>query len=256
MAKLRKWTAYRKLERPYTRFSKFRKKGFVKSRPGKTVIKFDMGDLENGAKNFPIRLQLISKEDSNIRANAIEAARISVLRRIEGRYGRKGFYFKIKAYPHHVIRENPLAAGAGADRLSTGMKHSFGKTIGTAARIFKGKVLFELHLQEGQEAVGRRALQVGSSKLPVKTTIQSTITKVKELTQEELMQQKASIAKDALKDAQKELEDAKKAESKASTEEEKTAAAAKVATAEQNVETAQKIKEIEKENLEQFEKEN
>ncbi len=32
MAKLRKWCAYRTLERPYTRFSKYRKKGFVKSR--------------------------------------------------------------------------------------------------------------------------------------------------------------------------------------------------------------------------------
>ena len=52
---------------------------------------------------------------------------------------------QIKCFPHHVIRENALAAGAGADRLSTGMKHSFGKTIGTAARVFEGKVLIALY---------------------------------------------------------------------------------------------------------------
>lgn len=172
MAKLRKWIAYRTLERPYTRFSKFRKKGFVKSRPGKKIIKFDMGNLEKGPDAFPIKLRLISKDSAQVRANSIEAARIAVLRRIEGKYGRNGFYFRIKAYPHHVIRENPLAAGAGADRLSTGMKHSFGKTIGTAARMTKGSTIFELYLPEGAEARGRDALRVGSSKLTLRTTVQ------------------------------------------------------------------------------------
>ncbi len=172
MAKLRKWTAYRTLERPYTRFSKYRKKAFVKARPGKKIIKFDMGDLVNKGKNFPIKLAMISKDDAQIRTNSIESARIAILRRIETKLGRNGFYFQLKVYPHHVIRENPLAAGAGADRLSTGMKHSFGKTIGTAARVTKGKSLMELHLPEGQEELGRKALNVGSTKLTVRTTIQ------------------------------------------------------------------------------------
>ena len=60
MAKLRKWSAYRKVERPYTRWSKARKKAFVKSRPGKKVIKFDMGDTTGGFNQFPIILQLVS----------------------------------------------------------------------------------------------------------------------------------------------------------------------------------------------------
>jgi large subunit ribosomal protein L10e len=171
MAKLRRWTAYRKLERPYTRFSKFRKKGFVKSRPGKKVIKYEMGDLQNGSKNLSLGLALISKDDAQIRANSIEATRIAVLRRIEKRFGKNGFYFKIKAVPHHVIRENPLAAGAGADRLSTGMKHSFGKTIGTAAQVNAGKILFELYLSEEHEHIGRNALRIGASKLPVRFTV-------------------------------------------------------------------------------------
>lgn len=183
--KLRKWTAYRKLERPYTRFSKYRKKAFVKARPGKKIIKFDMGNLVQG-ENFPIKLQLISKDDAQVRTNSIEAARIAVLRRIEKKFGRSGFYFRIKAVPHHTLRENPLAAGAGADRLSTGMKHSFGKTIGTACQVMKGKVIFELYLPNGEESFGREALKVGSSKLTLRTTTQSTIQKVKKLTAEEL----------------------------------------------------------------------
>mgnify|MGYP006306648973 CR=1 FL=1 len=255
MAKLRKWTAYRKLERPYTRFSKFRKKGFVKSRPGKSIIKYDMGDIENGSKYFPIKLELIAKEDAQLRANSIEAARISILRRIEKRYGRKGFHMKIKAYPHHVIRENPLAAGAGADRLSTGMKHSFGKTIGTAAQVTRGKVLIELNLQQGQEDFGRNALKIGSSKISIKTTIQSSYREIKELTEEELMYQKAEEAKYAVKDAREQLELAKQAVSDAQTEEEKVNATQKLELAQKNLETAEHIQELEDQNVEDFEEE-
>ena len=173
MAKLRKWCAYRTLERPYTRFSTVRKKAFVKSRPGKKVIKYDMGDLIGGTEKYDIRVELISKEPGLVRSNAVEAARITALRRLEPVLGRKGFYFKIKTVPHHAIRENPLAAGAGADRLSTGMKHSFGKIIAMAARIEAQKVLMEIYVPKEHEAVARNALAGANKKLPLRTTIQT-----------------------------------------------------------------------------------
>jgi large subunit ribosomal protein L10e len=172
MAKLRKWCAYRKIERSYTRFSKVRGKAFVKSRPGKKVIKFDMGDLKGGSEQFDLTLQLITKDAAQIRTNAIEAARISALKLLEKTFGRMGFYFRIHAVPHQAIRENPLAAGAGADRLSTGMKHSFGKIIGTAAQVEIGKVLMSVSVPKESEAVARLALKRASQKLPVRITIQ------------------------------------------------------------------------------------
>ena len=171
MAKLRKWVAYRKVERPYTRYSKVRKKAFVKSRPGKKVIKYDMGDLKGGDDQFDLRLQLISKDKAQIRTNAIEAGRISALKGLEKDLGRKGFYFKILVVPHHALRENALAAGAGADRLSTGMKHSFGKIIGTAAQVNEGKVLMEVSVPKEKEMLARKCLKKAAKKLPIKSTI-------------------------------------------------------------------------------------
>ena len=172
MAKLRKWCAYKKIERPYTRWSKTRGKAFVKSRPGKKVIKFDMGNLKKGEDNFDFTLDLISKDSVQVRVNAIEAARIGCLRKIDEELGLENFYLKIRCFPHHTLRENKLAAGAGADRLSTGMKHSFGKTIGTAAQVKKGKILFSLSLDKSKEAFGREMLKRASKKLPLRTTIQ------------------------------------------------------------------------------------
>ena len=186
MAKLRKWAAYRTIERPYTRWSKVRKKAFVKSRPGKKVIKFDMGDLKGGYAHFNYHIQVISKDLTNVRTNAIEAARIAALKRLEANLGRFGFYFRIKIVPHHVIRENPLAAGAGADRLSTGMKHSFGKTIGTAAKVEAGKTVMEVYCDKSAEAVVREALRVATKKLPLRVSIQGEAQKAVKLTQAQL----------------------------------------------------------------------
>ena len=53
----------------------------------------------------------------------------------------KEFYFEVKPYPHHMLRENKMLSGAGADRMQTGMAHSFGRTVGRAALVKKNQVI-------------------------------------------------------------------------------------------------------------------
>ncbi|MCA9486931.1 50S ribosomal protein L16 [Candidatus Woesearchaeota archaeon] len=212
MAKLRKWVAYRNVERPYTRFSKFRKKAFVKSRPGKKIIKYDMGDIRGGMDQFPVVGRLVSKDLAQIRANALEASRVVCLKRLEAKFGRVGFYFKIKIAPHQAIRENALAAGAGADRLSTGMKHSFGKIIGTAAHVEEGSDIFAIYLPAGQENVARRILNDAGKKLPVRVKVVCETRLAKTLTVEQLAAKKK--LEDKLR-AQQKVQDDKAAEEKA-----------------------------------------
>ena len=163
MAKLRKAVAYRRIERPYTRRSKFRAKNFVRSSPNNLVVKYDMGDL---TRDFDTTFVLLSDADIQIRHNALEASRKSANRCLEKALGRKGFRFIIRAFPHHILRENPLASGAGADRMSTGMKMSFGKAIGLAAQVRKGKPILEVRVDAKDEAVARLALKRAASKYP------------------------------------------------------------------------------------------
>jgi len=217
MAKLRKWCAYRKLERPYTRWSKARKKAFVKSRPGKKVIKFDMGDIKGGHDQFPIHLTLVSKDSAQLRTNSIEASRITGLKRLERDFGRNGFYLRVRAVPHQMVRENPLAAGAGADRLSTGMKHSFGKVIGTSCLVPEGKVIYDLFVQEGQELFGRDVLKRMSKKLTVRTRIEVDYRKAIKLTEAQI---DAKARRDAIIDKNQEVKEAKEAELAEKKEEE------------------------------------
>ncbi|NOZ80905.1 MAG: 50S ribosomal protein L16 [DPANN group archaeon] len=163
MAKLRKACAYRSIERPYTRRSKFREKSYIKAMPNSKVVRYDMGNL---SKRFAHTIDLVSKDSLQIRHNAIESARLAANRVLEGAVSKVGFNLRIRIYPHHILRENPLASGAGADRMSTGMKMSFGKPIGSAARVKEGQVLFTASVDKSNINLAKQALKKAAYKLP------------------------------------------------------------------------------------------
>ncbi|MBR9693280.1 50S ribosomal protein L16 [Candidatus Woesearchaeota archaeon] len=168
MAKLRKASAYRLVERPYTRKSKYRAKSFVRANPQNLVVKFEMGDT---TRSFPCKVMLQSKEPAQIRHNALESARKSANKLLETTLGKKAYRFRIKAFPHHVLRENPLASGAGADRMSTGMKMSFGKSIGLAAQVKKGQTILEVEVDKKDLATAQLACERANHKFARGTRI-------------------------------------------------------------------------------------
>lgn len=163
MARLRKFVSYRRLERPYTRVSKFKAKSYIRMTPNVKVVRFDIGDPN---RDFRFTLNLLSKSDLQIRDNALESARQTSNKLLETFLGVNGFHMKIKAYPYHVLREHALAAGAGADRFSSGMAHSFGKPIGLAARVKKGQTIMQVSVNKESIGVARQALERASKKLP------------------------------------------------------------------------------------------
>lgn len=163
MAKMRRSVAYRRLERPYTRISKFLKKSYIRMTPPKKIIRFDMGN-PNG--EFDYEVDLIPQASLQIRQEAIESARQTSVRVLERELGKSGFHFKIRKFPFHVLRENPLAAGAGADRMSTGMKKAFGKPIGVSVQVREGEKLFTLRVNKAGLPVVRDAFRRASNKLP------------------------------------------------------------------------------------------
>ena len=163
MPKIRKGAAYRCLERPYTRISKFKKKSYIRTNPNVKIVRFDMG---NPKKKFNSSLKLVSKKGLQIRDNSLESARMTANRLLELNLGLNAFYFKLRLYPFHILRENPLAAGAGADRFSTGMQKAFGKPIGNAVRIKPNQTLFEVKIDKSNIPLGKQALERALKKIP------------------------------------------------------------------------------------------
>ncbi|MBI4451662.1 50S ribosomal protein L16 [Candidatus Woesearchaeota archaeon] len=168
MARIRKFCAYRQLKRPYTRFSKYKNLNYVRARPVSKLVRSDMGEQ---IRKFDHTLHLIAKSDLQIRDNAIESARQTSNRILELALGKSGYFYRARIYPHHVLRENPLASGAGADRMSTGMAHNYGKPVGIAAQVRRGQPLFSLSVNKENLDLAKKALKRASYKLPCSTMI-------------------------------------------------------------------------------------
>ncbi len=164
---LRKGRCYRTRKRSYTRTSKFRKYSFIKTKPQNKIVKYDMGDQK---KKFSHKVSLISKEKLQIRHNAIEASRLVINRKLNKLLG-KDYFFKVRIYPHHILRENKMLTGAGADRMQQGMQKAFGKPIGLAAQIRKKQPIFTVSVDEKHLKIAKESLKKGFPRLPGKYTI-------------------------------------------------------------------------------------
>ena len=167
---LRKASAYSKRKVvPYTRVSKKRQKSYIKTVPQQRIVKFTMGDrklLDKG--KLPYQLTAISTEQVQIRHNALEAARIAANRFLEKHLGKTNYHLKILVFPHHVMRHNPQANFAGADRFSSGMSHAFGKTLGRAAQVSGGQDVMFARFDEKNLKKVKDALRRAGNKLPLK----------------------------------------------------------------------------------------
>jgi large subunit ribosomal protein L10e len=155
----------RKPARMYTKIQgmTYARREFMGGVPGSKITIFDMG---NPGGEFPVSLSLVVKEACQIRHNALEAARITANRLLMKEVGKKNFYLKIRVFPHHVLRENKLATGAGADRVSSGMRHAFGRAVGTAARVKPGQRVLTVSVEEQNVEAAMEALRRAHYKLP------------------------------------------------------------------------------------------
>ncbi len=168
MAKLRAAKSYRRVKRAYVRTSKLRSKAYIKGQPHIKVAQYDVG---NPRLKYSHEVQLISAWKIQVRDNALEAARQTAARHMELTAAKEGYWMKVRAVPHHILRENPLATGAGADRFQQGMSQSFGNPYGHAAQVKPGKVIFSFYVNKNQIAFAKEAARKANTKLPMHCAI-------------------------------------------------------------------------------------
>lgn len=154
---------YRQIKGPaYTR------KEYMGGVPASRITQFDMGSK---GSDFPVEVSLIAQESCHMRHTALEAARITANRRISKKAGVVGYHLKVRVYPHHVLRENKQATGAGADRVSQGMRSAFGKNVGTAARVSSGQRVITIWTSKQNFIYAKDALRKAGMKLPTPVSI-------------------------------------------------------------------------------------
>ena len=148
---------YRKImQHAYTR------REFMGGVPGNRILQYESGK-PNG--DFPVVLNLIPEERGQVRHTALEAMRITAVRELDGAVGRDNYHLQVRVYPHHVLRQNKQASGAGADRVSMGMRLAFGKAIGTAARVEAGQTLLTIKVAPKGFAAAKDAMRKAYNKV-------------------------------------------------------------------------------------------
>ncbi len=147
----------------YTRYSRSKpRKSYLKVMPHRHLHIYHMG-LQN-EKAFDTILDLVAENDITLRDCAAEAGRVTINKILEKRINSQ-YYFRVLRYAFHVIRENKMLAGAGADRLSKGMRHSFGRATDVAIRLKQNDALFRIYTNSNNIGVVKEALKKGINKL-------------------------------------------------------------------------------------------
>jgi large subunit ribosomal protein L10e len=139
-----------------------------------------MGNIkEFDEGNYPIQLHVLSKENCQIRDNSIEAVRQYLNRFIQIKIG-KEFYLEVKIFPHHILRENKMLTGAGADRMQTGMSRAFGKTMGRAALVKPNQTLFIIGIKTKKDEIeARKLIKSVRARLACKTSTKTLLSPIK-----------------------------------------------------------------------------
>lgn len=144
-------------------------KPYIKSRycrgvPESKIQIYDVGAKKAPVDLFPFVAHLACDEKQQISSEALEACRVAINKYLVKTVGREGYHIRIRAHPFHVIRANKMLSCAGADRLSSGMRHSYGKPIGVAARVNIGQVLLSVRSKDVNEPHVIEAIRRGKFK--------------------------------------------------------------------------------------------
>ncbi len=157
MAKNTPGGIYRKItQHAYTR------REYMGGVPGLRILQFESG---NKTGDFDTEVHLVPEERGQIFHTALEAMRITAVRTLDKTAGRAAYHVRVRCYPHNVIRQNKQASGAGADRVSMGMRLAFGKAVGTAARIKAGQQILSVRCNEKDVPAVKEALRKCSNKI-------------------------------------------------------------------------------------------
>ncbi|MFA6709714.1 MAG: 50S ribosomal protein L16 [Candidatus Methanomethylophilaceae archaeon] len=141
----------------------YARKKYMGGIPNSRISQYDMGNLQ---EDFPVVLSLKVKNRVQIRHTSLEAGRIAANRLLSKEAGVANYHLRVRVYPHIVLRENKLATGAGADRVSSGMRAAFGKNVSIAARMERNQIVLSVSCTPTAFGTAKLALWKASMKFP------------------------------------------------------------------------------------------
>ncbi len=168
MAQRRPWRCYSKWSRrsfQYKRSSNHRRE-YARGGAQSKIVRFWGGTKEIPWDEWELVVGLKVKKQVQISSNALEAIRITINSALQKTIGRNSFRLRIRPKPFQKYRENRMLAFAGADRVQSGMRHSFGRSTGVCARVRAGSIIADVGTNIKNLPLVRDRLRVASMKVP------------------------------------------------------------------------------------------
>jgi large subunit ribosomal protein L10e len=105
-------------------------------------------------------------EQIQISSNALEAVRVAINSQLLKKLGRQNYRMRVRPKPFQKIRENRMLAFAGADRVQSGMRNSFGRATGVCARVRAGQVIADVGIDLRNLEFAKKRVKIASMKVP------------------------------------------------------------------------------------------
>lgn len=175
MATRRPWQCYSRWTRrafQYKRSSN-RRREYARGGAQSKIVRFWGGAKEIPWENWELVVGLKVDLQVQISSNALEAMRITINSPLQKTIGLTNYRFRVRPKPFQKFRENRMLAFAGADRVQTGMRNSFGRSAGVCARVKAGAIICDVGVSLKNLAVVRERLRIAGMKIcsPCQTVI-------------------------------------------------------------------------------------
>lgn len=149
-------------KKAWARYSKKKpRQSYVKAMPHLSLLVYTMGDAK---KQYDTQFDLVANHDLQVRDHSLESARQAANKYLEKLIPNQ-YHFRVLVFPHNVIRENKMIAGAGADRLQKGMRAAFGRATNRAARVTMGQPIFTIKMNKANLPHLKEAIRRAKGKL-------------------------------------------------------------------------------------------
>jgi large subunit ribosomal protein L10e len=167
MAHRRPWRCYSSWSRrpfQYKRSSN-RRREFARGGAQSKIQRYWGGNKEVPWNQWELTVGLKVDHQVQISANTLEAVRITINSALQKHLGRTNYRFRVRPKPFQKYRENRMLAFAGADRVQSGMRNSFGRSTGVCARVRAGQIVCEVGTHLRNLPLVRDRLRIASMKI-------------------------------------------------------------------------------------------
>ena len=175
MANKRPWHCYSKwTRRPFQhKRSSNHRREYARGGAQSKIVRFWGGSKETPWEDFDLVVGLKVKNQSQISSNTLEAIRITINGVLTRKLGRQNYRLRIRPKPFQKFRENRMLAFAGADRVQSGMRNSFGRSTGVCARVRAGQIIVDVGISLRNLPLVRDRLRVANMKIssPCQTVV-------------------------------------------------------------------------------------